>query len=183
MPFSDDPEQALERFMNRTVYHDLSPAIIASIADDDLEQAIIDYVAWKADEDGVTEDALLERLPAAVSAVYATRLVEDEVANGGFNQLFFNRMRNLLERAAVDYRTIGAPEHGRIANAAIERALAAAPALEAAWEAQTMEAFSASYKLELFDDLDAAFDELDQREDASAIRIRYVRSHARELSA
>ena len=183
MPFSDDPEQALERFMNRTIYHDLSPAVIESIADDDLEQAIIDYVAWKADADGVTEDALLERLPPAVSPVYATRLVEDEVANGGFNQLFFNRMRNLLERAIAGYRTIGAPEHERIAKAAIERAIDAAPALEAAYEAQTMEAFSASYKLELFDDLDAAFNELDRTEDVSAIRILYVRSHASEMSA
>jgi hypothetical protein len=180
---SDDLDQALERFMNRTIYHDLSPAVIESIADDDLEQAIIDYVAWKADADGVSEDALLERLPPAVSAVYATRLVEDEVANGGFNQLFFNRMRNLLERAVVGYRALGAPEHERIASAAIERDIEAAPALEAAREAQTMEAFSASYKLELFDDLDAAFNELDQAEDVSAIRVQYVRSHASEMSA
>jgi hypothetical protein len=177
MPFS------LERFINRTIHHNLSPAVIESIADDDLEQSIIDYVAWKADADGVTEGALLERLPPAVSAVYATRLVENEVANGGFNQLFFNRMRNLLERAVVGYRTIGAPEHEQIANAAIERAIEAAPALDAAREAQTMEAFSASYKLELFDDLDAAFNELDQTEGVSAIRIRYIRSHAGEMSA
>jgi hypothetical protein len=183
MPFSDDLEQALERFMNRRIYHELSPAVVESIEDDDLEQAIVDYVAWKAEADGVADDALLERLPPAITAVYATRLVEDEVANGGFNQLFFNRMRNLLERASVGYGRIGAPKHERIANAAIKRAIEATPALETAWQAQTMEAFSASYKLELFDDLDAAFDDLDQTEDASAIRIRYVRSHARELSA
>jgi len=183
MPFSDDPEQALERFMNRTVYHDLSPAIIESIADDDLEQAIIDYVAWKADADGVTEDALLERLPPAVSAVYATRLVEDEVANGGFNQLFFNRMRNLLERAAEGYRTLEAIEHEGIVKTAIERAVQEAPSLKEAWEARTIQAFSVSYELEIFKDLDAAFNELGRGEDVSAIRIRYIRSHADEMSA
>jgi hypothetical protein len=180
--FSDDPDQALERFINRTIYHDLSPAVIESIADDDLEQAIIDYVAWKADADGVSEDALLERLSPTVSAVYATRLVAVEVANGGFNQLFFNRMRSLLERAVIGYRAIGAPEHERIANAAIERAIEAAPALDAVREAQTMEAFSASYQLELFDDLDAAFTELDQKEGVAAIRIQFIRSHPREIS-
>jgi hypothetical protein len=183
MPFSDDLEPALERFMNRRIYHELSPAVVESIEDDDLEQAIVDYVAWKAEADGVADDALLERLPPAITAVYATRLVEDEVANGGFNQLFFNRMRNLLERAVVGYRAIGAPEHERIASAAIERDIEAAPALDAAREAQTMEAFSASYKLELFDDLDAAFKELDQAEDVSAIRVQYVHSHASEMSA
>jgi Domain of unknown function (DUF4375) len=183
MSSSDDLQQALERFMNRRIYHDLSPAVIESIADDDLEQAIIDYVTWQASVDSVPEDALLERVPPAVSAVYTTRLAEDEVANGGFNQLFFNRMRNLLERAAAGYRMVGAPEHERIATAALKRAVEAAPALEAAWETQTMEAFSASYKLGLFDDLDATFNELDEREDASAIRIRYIRSHASEMSA
>jgi hypothetical protein len=92
-------------------------------------------------------------------------------------------MTNFLERAVVGYQTIAAPEHERIANAAIERALEAAPALDAAREAQTIEAFSASYKLALFDDLDAAFNELDQTEDVSAARIRYIRSHASEMSA
>jgi hypothetical protein len=183
MSFSDDLEGVLERFMNRRIYHELSPAVVESIADDYLEQAIVDHVAWQANLDGVTEEIVLGRLPPAFSAIYATRLVEDEVANGGFNQLFFNRMMTLLERATTGYRTMGAPEHERIANAAIERAIKATPTLEATWEAQTIEAFSASYKLQLFDDLDAAFNELDQTEDASAIRIRYVRSHTGEMSA
>ena len=168
--------------MNRAIYHDLSPAVIESIADDDLEQAVIDYVTWKADVDGVQPDALIERLPSAVTAVYATRLVEDEVANGGFNQLFFNGMGSLLERAAVGYRTIGAPDHERIANAAIERAIEAAPRLEATWASPTLEAFSGSYQLQVFDDLDAAFYEIEQTEDVSAIRIQFVRSHASELA-
>jgi hypothetical protein len=167
--------------MNRRIYHDLSPAVIDSIADDDLEQVIVDHVAWKANADGVPDDTIVERLPRAISTVFTTRLVEDEIFNGGFNQLFFNSRMAIVERAAEAYRTLGALKHEGIIKTAIERAVREGPALNDAREARTIQAFSDLYKVDLFRDLDSAFNELGS-EDISAIRIRYIRTHAGELS-
>src|SRR5262245_43693137 len=43
----DDIEKSIEEFRNRTIYRELNPEILASIPDDMLEQAVIDYVVVK----------------------------------------------------------------------------------------------------------------------------------------
>jgi len=179
----EEMRRSIEAFQNRPIFTALDPQILAGIEDERLEQAIIDFVVGRAEAQRVDEAEVLGSLNAAFSHVFATWTVEAEVFNGGFNQYFFNSRGRLAEQAAAGYAAMGAPEREGIVREAMRRRAEHAPVLASAWSERTLEAFSASYDLDVFEGLDPAFYALDGVEDASRLRIAYIRAHPDELTA
>jgi len=102
-PEEDDAIQKFRAYMeelkNRTIYRELNPQILASIPDDKLEQAIRDFIALKIENDWEHDVEKVPALGPGFSAVYFVSMVEAEVNNGGFNQLFWNSGREAVIHA------------------------------------------------------------------------------------
>jgi hypothetical protein len=180
---NEDIRRDLDEFISRPTYPALNPMILGAIDDERLEQAIADYLWGRAQALGVDVTRVLSHLDLAFSHVYATWITEAEVYNGGFNQYFFNSSGRLAPEAAEGYVTIGSPERALIVRTAMERVLGHSETLASAWSERTLEAFSESYKLEIFADLDEAFFAMDDVENASELRVAFIRAHPEAFTA
>ena len=174
---NEDVRRTLDEIINRPKYAALNPTTLAAIENERLEQAIVDYLWGRAEALGVDITGVLSQLDPAFSHVYATWITEAEVYNGGFNQYFFNSTGLLAPAAAEGYAAIGSPERALIVQTAMERVLDQSATLASAWSERTLEAFSASYKLEIFADLDEAFLAVDDIENVSERRVAFIRAH------
>ena len=156
----------------------LTADAINAISDDDLEYALSTFVYDRiaADED---PSGSIERLPPQLLSWYVAFMIDAEVLNGGFNQLFFNPSGELAGLAPAAFAEMGIPEAGEL----VERALALleqhGPALEAAAEAGTIEAFMATYLDQPFSELDTSYAANEER--WRAARVRFVRDRASTL--
>jgi Domain of unknown function (DUF4375) len=172
-----DPEieKAIEEFENRTIYRKLNPEILASIPDDKLEQAILDYVWTKVGNNYEAERAIVSSLSLGFMVVHATWGVEAEVNNGGFNQYFWNSAGQFADEAVEGYRAIGAAKHAELVAQAIALERTERDRMAEFKSRGTLEAFSESYESNPLNELDTQFYELD--EDPRALRIEFIRSH------
>jgi len=153
----------------------LTPAGLVAISDDDLEGALITYVVEKALPDP-NDPAAVAALPSGLRAWYLTFVVDAQVLNGGFNQLFFNPTGALVPDAPAALTSVGIPEAADLVTAALYLLGEHAPALEAAVEAGTVEAFMETYIDQPFAELDNAYGAA--QETFRLARIRFVREQA-----
>ena len=153
----------------------LSPEALASISDDDLESVLVGYL-FDHMLPSVDDREAVAALPPALQAWYVTFVVDAEVLNGGFNQFFFNSSGALAPLAPAAFTQIGIPEAGELVRRALELLETHAPALEAAEQAGTIEAFMETYVDQPFEELDNEYgtNEGQWRE----ARVRFLRRHA-----
>ena len=81
-------------------------------------QRIRDSV-WDAEE-GDDLDEAIARLSADERVVYATRALEDELAEGGWSLIFGNDRDNLLEPAIEGYERMGLRRHAALVRSVLE---------------------------------------------------------------
>ena len=154
---------------------ELSPAILVGVSDDELESALIEYVVDHL-IDAEAEIESVTALPPALQAWYVAFVVDAEVLNGGFNQLFFNPSGALVPSAPAAFAQIGIPAAGDLVIQALSLLDAHAPALEAAQEEGTVDAFMETYLDQPFAALDTAYAE--REEEWRAARLAFLREHA-----
>jgi hypothetical protein len=152
----------------------ISPEVLATVNDDQLESALIGYVVENIDLDQELES--LHGLSPEIKAWYVAFVVDVEVLNGGFNQLFFNSSAALVTAAPDAFARLGIPEAGDIVSRAAKLLEKHAPALDEAAAAGTIDAFMETY-------IDQPFSELDDEYAASEeewrkSRIRFIRDNA-----
>jgi hypothetical protein len=143
---------------NRTLHAELTPAILASIPDDQVERAVFDYVAAKIAADQERAPQIVAKLPVGARALYITWRVETEVNSGGFEEYYRNTRSQFADQAAEAFEFFSAHEH-----AALMREASSVRAMDA----QTMKASQLG-------PLDDRFHAL--KEDLSALRIAKIRS-------
>lgn len=156
----------------------LSPDALAGISDDEVESSLVHYVVDHMLGEGEGPDALA-RWPEGLQAWYITFVVDAEVLNGGFNQLFFNSSGALTPAAPWAFERIGAYAAADVVRRALELLARHAPALEAAADAGTPEAFLATYRDQPFAELDQRYGELEK--ELQSARLRFIREQARSL--
>lgn len=156
----------------------LSPDALAGISDDEVESSLVHYVVDHMLGDGEGPDALA-RWPEGLRAWYITFVVDAEVLNGGFNQLFFNSSGALTPAAPWAFERIGSFVAADLMRRALERLEQHAPALEAAADAGTAEAFIETYRDQPFTQLDQQYGELEK--ELHAARLRFIREEAESL--
>ena len=175
-----DIEMSFEEFENRRIYLSLTPEILSAIPDDELEQAIIDFIFSKLEGNWEKEKDVIGSLSPALSGFYATWILEAEVNNGGYNQFFYNSSGQWIGEAIEGFRLFGAAAHAENAERAYGMYLGEKENLDKYKELRTLESFSASYDDTQLGELDDEFFSL--TEDLSQLRIAYVRNNPDRFS-
>ena len=172
----DKIAETVRAFEARRRYPTLTPAILASIPDDKIEQALLDHVAdVKVKRDTDREYEIVMRLSPGFRMMVSTWWLEAEVNNGGFNQFFWNSSGRFAREAADSFRLIGAKEHGALMEEAIAVFAKEKATQERFKQKRTLQAFSDSYKESRLGELDERFYKLS--ENVPKLRIAYVRAH------
>ncbi len=156
-------------------YPVLTTEILEKIPDDGLEFAILDHINGKIGGDYERAHRIVLSMPKGFQMVYATWWVEAEVNNGGFNQYFWNPSGEFQNEALAGYKLIGALEHGKLLAEAMRGNQEIQATQEKFKRAGTIKAFGESYKDNPLNKLDDRFYEF--KEDASALRIRFIRQN------
>ena len=109
-------KKIIDEVQNRAVYPKLDLRTLSGIADEKLEQAIIDFVDAKLTARGQDEDEVqvLSSLPAATRALYLTWAVESEVINGGFIRYYWSWMGQFADDAAAAFEFFAAYKHAHL---------------------------------------------------------------------
>src|SRR5579859_30831 len=167
---ADDLPRRMAAILNRHRYAVLTEAILATIADSDLEAALLDYVSQQLGP----EQRDLTSLPEGLQMVYATRVLESEVSSGGFHEYFWNPAGQLAVEALDGFRMIGAQKHAEVLERAIAVYIHEEPQIRHYAAQGTAEAFGESAAQSQLGTLDWQFWSLALVEDTHRLRIRYI---------
>jgi hypothetical protein len=170
MEFSFAPPPKLER---------LSAETLGAVGDDEIESSLVSYVG-DLELDEANDPAALDRLSGPLRTWYVAFIVDIEILNGGFNQLFFNSSAVVTPEAPAAFAALGIPEAGDLVQRALALLDAHAPALEKAHEEGTIDAFMETYVDQPFEELDEAYSENEER--WREARVRFIRERASEFS-
>lgn len=149
--------QITEAFMNRKIYTELNEDVIRTIPDEHLVQAVVDFIGVRIGRDWENDMEKVSLLGAGFSAVYFLSILETEVNNGGFNQLFHNSGRDAVVHARQGADLFGLKEVESIIEKALVVEHTHRDKMSAVKEAGTLEAFMDSYEEVHFEDLDDRF--------------------------
>ncbi len=95
-----DFSKMMESFNNRKRYNGFTLSDLEKIPNDNIEQAIIDYIHdYVIQDDYENEYEKVKALSNGMQYVYTTWWLEAEVNNGGFNQYFYNSSGQFAEEA------------------------------------------------------------------------------------
>jgi len=175
----EEIQRSIDEFENRKIYESLDPETLRSIPDDELEQAIVDYIWLKRrdlyveDRDGYDEHAAFATLAPGLPAFWHTWVVYNEVYNGGFNQYYWNSRDRYNADAVEAFEFFGAIQHADLMRRANAARAQEAEIIGKYQDKNTLEAFSESYEVSQLDELDREF--YDLKEDLSALRIAKIR--------
>src|SRR5947199_4880268 len=123
-PFQFPPElqKAIEEFKNRKTYASFDLPTLREIKDQQIEQALMDYIWKKTDANPRNRKSTILGLSRGFQVLYLTWLVEAEVLNGGFNQYYWNTSGEFAELTPAALREIGADEAATIMEWSVEAA-------------------------------------------------------------
>jgi hypothetical protein len=172
---------SIAAFKNRKRYARLTPEILAKIPDADVEQVIVDFIECRAEREGQDDQRALAHLPSGFLPIYATWLLEAEVNNGGFNQFFWNSSGQFAADALAGFRAIGAAEHARLTERAINIYKSERVRLEKFKQRGSLEDFSESYKDNKLNALDDEF--FKSGIDLSKLRVGFIRANPKLFEA
>ncbi len=163
-------------------FRELSADILRGLTDNDLVSAVYAHVLHHVLPDLAHEVTIVTGLPIAVSAIYVTALLDNEVLNGGFQQFFWNSSGAFALMALEGLERLGAPKHAAVLQSAIATFEAERPVFDSYRALDTSDAFSESVKhssLGVIDEqyYDLGFDAL------TDIQASYIRSHLEEFES
>jgi len=166
-------DDSFRRWEARPRYAELSPAVLQAIPNDMVEQAIVDFVLAH----GVWRDrelvALLSSLPEGFAIVYTSRILDAEVANGGFHQYFWNTEGCYIDLVTRAVARLGSAEHLKILKEAVGIFRAEGkPDVAHLAPREQLERFSDSARASDLGSLDTRWFALG---DLAAARVRFVR--------
>ena len=122
--------------------------------------------------------AFVRSLSPGMRMAWGVFMVDSEVNNGGFNQFFWNSSSDYVDEARVGFDLIGAGEQRALLDEAVARFEEHFEQLRPFYERNTIEAFSASYDEQLFDDLDQRYFDIDTQ----ALQVAYTRRHPEDFT-
>ena len=144
-------------------FRTLTAELLASLATDEIGDAVVHHVAHKVGRDTARAAAIIRSLAPGVQAIYTTWLVDVEVNSGGFNQFFFNPSGELAGDALAGYELLGAEEHAAVMRAAIATYESERERMTEFYDAGTVEALNASYAHTELNDVDQRYYALGDR--------------------
>jgi hypothetical protein len=176
MPSDGDIKKWIEAFLNRKKYKDIDENILREIKDEDLVQAIIDYICNAViKDDWQNIYAKIKMLPIGFQHIYGTWVLEAEVNNGGFNQYFYNTSGQFIDETHLGFVAIGASKSAEVVEKAVETIMNEKEMQLEMRQRGTIEAFSESYKKTKLGDCDKEFYECSHN--IEILQIKYIRNN------
>jgi len=157
----------------------LDPDVLAAISDDVLEFVLVSYIGDRIRGPDDDEATLLLKLPEALRIWYLTFIVDGDVLNGGFNQLFFNLPIAVLNDAPTAFEKARMPKAAQLMRAALMLLEERAPVIEAAQDDGSVEAFMETYDGDPFQALDVAYGE--EQDGFRTSRLGFLRESAHSI--
>jgi hypothetical protein len=168
-------DAAFAAFQNRKKYDFTSFDVIDQISDEDLIQAIFDYVSEVViEKDWKNQYRKVKSLPIGFQHIFGLWLLEAEVNNGGFNQFFYNSSGEFVDEAMNGCIAIGATRTAKIVSRAVETIMAEKEMQLEVRKKGTIEAFSESYKETKLGECDNEF--FKYEDDLQNLQIQYIRN-------
>lgn len=180
LPSDAEISQSVQDFLNRPIYKNLTLDIIDSIKDEDLNQSIFDNISANMENDNRDELDIIKTLTKGQQAIYSIWVVEAEVNNGGFNQLYFNGYEDISVLAEEGFKNIGAINFSELIKRANEKYKEIKPELEK-FDDGTIESFSDSYDNNPLNQYDDKFYELYETEKLMDLIVKYIRDNKEEF--
>ncbi len=166
----------LEDFENRKKHSGFDVEILKSISDDELTQAIFDYLSENIIKgDYKNEYDKIKKMSRGFQYIYAVWLLEGEINNGGFNQYFYNSSGLFAEEAYTGCINIGAKKTAEIVKKAIDILLKEKELHKNTKKLGTLEAFSESYNETKLGICDNEF--FQTGEDLTYLMVKYIRNN------
>jgi hypothetical protein len=153
----------------------LTVEAVSATPDDKIEDVLFHFCLIAIEKRPHREVDIVQAFPKGLRMIYTTRILDDEVNNGGFNQYFWNTSGTLAKEALDGLVMIGAIEHAQLMREAIGTYENERAELQKYTAQNTLEAFSESYKHTSLSKLDERYNK--STEDLAALRVAYVRSH------
>jgi len=144
--------------------------LLDATSDDVIEFLLLNYVLDVLQHRPDTA----EGLPIALQAHYLAFILDCEVLNGGFNQLFFNHPE-MAGDASQAFQYLGMDQVAALVTKTSELYQEVRSRHEAAKSAGTVEAFAKTYEGSPFDELDSLYWE--QQDEWRLERIKYIRAN------
>lgn len=169
----DSIKKLIEALQDRRIYRTLDATLLAAIADDKVELAIVDYVHTKLEDRFVDESAILASLRPGVRALYLTWGVEIELIHGGFSRYYRSTAGHFAQEAVDAFEFFGAHQHAGILREA-NRIRAEEKANGEPKNEPRVESFFEPYRMSRMHWLDDHFYKLG--ESLSALRVAKIRA-------
>lgn len=167
----------LEKNKNSKV---LTSKIIDETSDENLEQVVYDNIVETFNHDFSKELECIKKLSAGQQMFWSTLILEGEVNNGGFNQFYINSNPQIGEMAQKGFKLIHADKFADLtfrANKVYEENKTKFEAFNDG----TFESLGKSYEDNPLNKLDDEFFDLDEIQNISKLRIKYIREHKIEF--
>ncbi|MCW5557644.1 MAG: DUF4375 domain-containing protein [Verrucomicrobiae bacterium] len=174
--FESHMEAFTKEFMNRRIYTELNEEVIQGIPDKWLIQAVEDFIGIRIGHDWEHDTEKVPPLGAGFSAIHFVSILDAEVNNGGFNQLFYNNGREAVVYARKGAELLGLEDLASLIEKALTVEQAQRDKMAAVKKAGTLEAFMKSYEDEAFDEFDDQF--VGQAPELEKAMIAFIRSHS-----
>jgi hypothetical protein len=156
----------------------LQEAVLGA-SDEDVIDVVMSLLAEYLGADPDNEFERFDELPEGLQIIWATRLIEAEVLNGGFNQLYWNSTGAYAPVAVEAYQVLGLHEAAQLVQRSLEILETEREQLQRFWKENTLEAFSESYKHTTLGTLDERF--WPWEEEAERSRVALVRQHPEKV--
>lgn len=144
--------------MERPKYDKITREIVSKLSDKDLEWAAWEYFWFEVENSyNHNANAALAAMPPGFQVIYHLSVLNGEIANGGFNQYFFNGLNEQAEQQSESLNSVGAVDHLKIfQNAfAIYEKEQSDQELQRLYKERTLESFSKTYKRTSLDECDS----------------------------
>jgi hypothetical protein len=143
------------------------------VPDNELIEAVVNWIYSLISKNDNEFDTVM-KMSEPIKFFYATNAVFNEMMNGGFNQLIFNSGKVWIIAAFEGFQAIGLPEIASQMVKGVEILDANMDKLSPYLDG-TIESFSKSYELKLFDEIDEAFS--NNQQEIELKTIQYIRNH------
>ena len=155
----------------------------ALAAGDDLVAVVIDHISSTSGSlDPESAYRSIAAMPEVLAIVWAAWWLEAEWSNGGFNQYFWNSSGQFAIEAVAALDALGRPERADLVRSATDTYVNRTPELQPLRDDDSLEAWSASYELEAFDELDERFASLTRATPISVDINLYLRTNLAEVA-
>jgi hypothetical protein len=170
---SQKPEQAL---VSNPTYKELTEKIIDSIPDDKLEEAIMENIWSKMNNEMSDEYDVVKKQSKARQAIYIAWQVDAEVNNGGFNQFYVNSSRLFANDMEDAYKAFGAYKYANLVHHANKIYQKEKKKITQDQDGSA-DGFSKSYDNNPLNELDDAFYALEKQENINGLKIAFIRKN------